>query len=32
MVEVLASRWSWSVDGIGKTVWAEVPTSGSPRL
>lgn len=31
MVDVLASRWSWSVDGIGKTVWAEMPTGGSPR-
>jgi anti-sigma regulatory factor (Ser/Thr protein kinase) len=26
MVQVLASRWNWSADGIGKTVWAEVPT------
>jgi anti-sigma regulatory factor (Ser/Thr protein kinase) len=30
MVDGLASRWSWSTDGIGKTVWAEVPTSSSP--
>lgn len=25
MVDGLASSWSWSADGAGKTVWAEVP-------
>jgi anti-sigma regulatory factor (Ser/Thr protein kinase) len=30
MVDGLASRWSWSADGLGKTVWAEVPTARSP--
>jgi anti-sigma regulatory factor (Ser/Thr protein kinase) len=30
MVDGLASRWNWSADGLGKTVWAEVPTDSSP--
>lgn len=25
-VDVLADRWSWTVDGAGKTVWAEIST------
>ena len=30
MVDGLASLWSWSADGLGKTVWAEIPTDGAP--
>ncbi|MHA6624022.1 ATP-binding protein [Pseudonocardia sichuanensis] len=26
VVDSLATRWNWSTDGAGKTVWAEVPT------
>jgi anti-sigma regulatory factor (Ser/Thr protein kinase) len=31
LVDGLASRWSWSTRGSGKTVWAEVPTTRSVR-
>jgi anti-sigma regulatory factor (Ser/Thr protein kinase) len=29
MVDGLANRWSWSRDGDGKTVWADLPTDRS---
>ncbi len=29
MVDGLANRWSWSRDGGGKTVWADLPTDRS---
>ncbi|WP_143517178.1 ATP-binding protein [Pseudonocardia sp. MH-G8] len=28
VIDGLATRWSWSADSTGKTVWAEVPTDG----
>lgn len=27
MVDGLATRWCWSLEDVGKTVWAEVPTA-----
>jgi anti-sigma regulatory factor (Ser/Thr protein kinase) len=28
-VEALARRWSWTADGSGKTVWAEITPAGA---
>jgi hypothetical protein len=28
-VEALARRWSWTADGSGKTVWAEIAPAGA---
>ena len=30
-VEALARRWSWTADGSGKTVWAEIAPAGAPH-
>ena len=28
MIEAFAASWGWHLDGVGKTVWAEVPSMG----